>query len=211
MIMNKIPAANRITPKSVADAGAELSQNLVMSEKPVIGVLLGGDDPYYRIPSELADDLCDVLLDVDAQIALTTSRRTFIETDKALKLRLDGNPSCCFFVIANEGSPPNTVSGILGISDVVIVTEDSFSMVCEAASSGKKIAILNVVRKGKGNPKRECVYRMLVDRGFAKRADMSGLQELIIELLSDDEKPMFLDDAQVGSDGIRGLMLDIGC
>ena len=198
---------NRITPKSVAETGAELSQMLSLSEKPVIGVLLGGDDPYYRIPPDLAYGLCDALLDIDAQIALTSSRRTVAETDRALKLRLEGHPSCCHLVIANEVSPPNTVSGILGISDVVIVTEDSFSMVCEAGSSGKKVVILNVERKGKGNPKRERVYKMLVEQGFVKRADVSGLRDLITGLLGDDEKVKFLDDAQVAGDGIRKLFL----
>jgi hypothetical protein len=196
---------NRITPESVLSIGKELFKNLIISQKPVIGVLLGGDDPYYYIPANLANDLCDILLSLDVQIALTTSRRTSNETDKVLRSRLNDNPSCCLLVIANDESPPNTVSGILGISDVVIVTEDSFSMVCESASSGKKVIILNVMRKGKGNPKRERVYQMLADKGFVKRTNLDNLHKSIIYLLSDDKETMILNDAHIASDGIRKL------
>jgi mitochondrial fission protein ELM1 len=195
---------NRITPESISKAG--LAEKLNLSESHVIGVLLGGDDPYYQISSNLASDLCDVLLNVNAQVALTTSRRTNSATEEVLKSRLANNPSCCFLVIASEGSPPNTVSGILGISEVVIVTEDSFSMVCEAASSGKKLMILNVERKRKGNLKRERVYRLMVERGYARRANISDMKATLFDLLNDTEQPKVLNDAQLAADAIMRLL-----
>lgn len=197
---------NRITPQSIEKAGLELSQKLNLSEKPVIGVLLGGDDPYYQIMPDLASGLCDALFGSHAQIALTTSRRTNPKTDKIIKSRLLDNPLCSFLVIANEGSQPNTVSGILGISNIVIVTEDSFSMVCESASSGKNVVILNVEKKGKGNLKRERVYRLMVERSFAKRSELADLKKLIIRLLNDTNHPKSLNDAQIAADAIREML-----
>jgi len=198
---------NRVTPENVKKSGIELSEKIGLLKKPVIGVLFGGDDPYYNISADMSTELCDALLGIsDAQIAMTTSRRTNSGSEKAIKSRLSNNSSCPFLVIANEGSPPNTVSGILGISNVVIVTEDSFSMVCESASSGKKTIILNVQRKGKGNPKRERVYNMMVKEGYAERAYIFELKDILPRSLSNDNQQKYLDDSQISAKTIREMI-----
>lgn len=188
-----------------------MSETNDISEKQTIGILLGGDDPYYRIPADMASNLCDVLLDVsnqsNAQIAITTSRRTCDSAEEILKSKLKDDPFCCFFVSAKESNQGNVVQGILGISNITIVTEDSFSMVCEAASSGKRIIILNVDRKkDKPYARREKVYKLLVEQGYAKRSDLQNLKENLIDYMNDRSKPKVLNDADIAAKAIGQLL-----
>jgi uncharacterized protein len=201
---------NRITPESVEKAGTELSEEVSISGNGVIGVLLGGDDPYYRISPDMASGLCDVLSDIskqtDMRIALTTSRRTDPEAEKVIESALQDQPYCCLFVSARSGGQKNIVSGILGISDVTIVTEDSFSMVCESASSGKKIMILNVERKKGFHPKRERVYRLIVERGYARRTDLPDLKNKLLDFINDTSQTKALNDSQIAADALSKLI-----
>lgn len=202
---------NRITPERVKSSGIELSQSLKCNEKRVIGLLLGGEDPYYSIPPEMSSKLCDVLIEIckeaDFRIALTTSRRTDPKSEAVIKSAMNGNPVCCLLVLASEPLKENIVPGILGISDVVIVTEDSFSMVCEAASSGRRVVILETEHKKKGgHPKRRKVYKMLIELGYAKKAHISNLKEVVLDALNDTDNTKALDDAQVAADEIRKIL-----
>jgi len=200
---------NRITPESVEKAGTELSRQVSISGNGVIGVLLGGDDPYYRISNDMASRLCDILLDVckqvDARIALTTSRRTDPEAESVIESKLENNSYCCLFVSA-KSNRQGIVPGILGISDITIVTEDSFSMVCESASSGKKVMILNVERKKGVHTKREKVYRLIVERGYARRTDLPDLIIELLDYINDTSQPKALNDSQIAADAVYQLL-----
>lgn len=201
---------NRIALEHVETAGTALAERLGIDNQRVIGLLLGGDDGHYSIPADMVSSLCDVLLDVceqgEMRLALTTSRRTDPKSEDTIKSRMSGNPCCCFSILASEPQQENPVPGILGISDVVIVTEDSFSMVCEAASSGKKIIILEVNRQKHGDPKRQKVYQMLVDGKYARNSHMSNLKNMILDFAGDPSKPEALDDAQTAAHALRELI-----
>ncbi len=209
-IVMTLGVPNRITPGYVETAGSALAERLGIGDQRVIGLLLGGDDRHYIIPPDMASSLCDVLLDIceqnEMRLAITTSRRTDPESEVVVKSRMDGNPACCFSILAGEPQGENPVPGILGISDVVIVTEDSFSMVCEAASSGKKIIILEVKRRKRGDPKRQRVYRMLVDGKYARSVDVSSLKNVILDFTGDPSKSEVLDDAQIAADALHNLI-----
>lgn len=197
---------NRITPERVEVAGEKLRNQLGINKLHIVGLLLGGDDNHYTIPPEMASSLCDILLGLceenELHLALTTSRRTDTEAEEAIKSKTRGNSICCFSILAGEPQQESPVPGILGISDIVIVTEDSFSMVCEAASSGKKVIILKVNRKKNGDPKRQRIYQILNERGYAKDADLSNLEDVILDLADNPSKPRVLSDAQTAADAL---------
>jgi lauroyl/myristoyl acyltransferase/mitochondrial fission protein ELM1 len=202
---------NRITPEYVNQAGAHLVRELEIGERlRIIGLLLGGDDRHYSIPPGMVSALCDILLDVcqeiDFHIILTTSRRTAPESEHVIREKVLGNPLCCLAILASEPQQENPVPGILGVSQVTIVTEDSFSMVCEAASSGRKIIILEVERKKQGHLKRQKVYQLLTERGYTKTVDMSNLKSVIMDSIVATEIPRALDDAQTAADALRELI-----
>ncbi len=209
-VVMSLGVPNRITPEHVETAGNDLAEKLITTGQRVIGLLLGGDDRHYSIPPVMVSSLCDILLDIcresNARLALTTSRRTDPGSEDVIRSKIRDNPLCCFSVLVSEPQQENPVPGILGISDVTIVTEDSFSMVCEAASSGKKIVVLEVERKKQGHPKRQRVYQLLAQRGYTKEARISSLRNVVLDFASDPSKPKALDDAQTAADALRDLI-----
>jgi len=201
---------NRITPQYVRIEGERLTETLKIDRQHVIGLLLGGDDRHYSIPPNMVSLLCDVLLDIcreiDAHLALTTSRRTNPRSEDAIRSKMLDDPSCCFAILASEPQQGNPVPSILGISHVTIVTEDSFSMVCEAASSGRKVVILTVERRKRGDLARQRVYKLLTERGYARMADISNLKNVILDFVNDSSRLEILDDAQTAACALRNLI-----
>jgi mitochondrial fission protein ELM1 len=209
--VNTLGVPNRITPEYVNEAGAHLARKLGTDKQLyTIGLLLGGDDRHYSIPPGMVSKLCDILLDVcreiDARIILTTSRRTAPESEDVIREKVLGNPLCCFAILASEPQQENPVSGILGASQVTIVTEDSFSMVCEAASSGRKVIILEVERKKQGHLKRQKVYQLLTESGYTKTVDISNLKSILMDSIVKTGTPRALDDAQTAANALRELI-----
>jgi mitochondrial fission protein ELM1 len=155
----------------------------------------------------MASKICDVLLDIcqesNARLSITTSRRTHSDSEDVIRAKLLNNKLCCFLVIASEPQKESPVPGILGISDIVIVTEDSLSMVCEAASSGRKVVLLKVERKKRdGEPKREKVYQMLSKNGYVRKAQMQTLKNVVMDFINEASAPKVLDDAQTAANAM---------
>jgi len=69
---------------------------------------------------------------------VTTSRRTPDTIAAFLKEQVRYEPLCQQLVIANEHNPPGTVLGMMALAEILIVTEDSISMLSEAVGSSKK-------------------------------------------------------------------------
>ncbi|MBD3181213.1 hypothetical protein GF312_02905 [Candidatus Poribacteria bacterium] len=205
-IVMTIGVPNRVTPDKIKSAGDKFGE----IENKVIGLLLGGDDPYYYISPEFASSLCEILSSIcqlnDYRLVLTTSRRTNLQSEKTVALNIKDSPICLLCILASEPRDENPVPGMLGISDVVVVTEDSFSMVCEAASSGKKVIILEVDRKRKAHTRRQRVYDLLVKEGYARYADLSSLESVIMETINDNTQPKVLDDARTAADALRKII-----
>ena len=64
---------------------------------------------------------------------------------------------------------------ILAVSDLLIVSADSFSMVCEAASSGGKVIAIKLSHKTSRLPKRYEVYQYMEEHSII---DLCNLEEL---------------------------------
>jgi len=125
--------------------------NLSQDKARTIGVLLGGDTKNYKISIEavkiLISELKDISQILDLQILLTTSRRTPNSVENLIIESLGSLPKCKLLIIANENNIPEAVGGILGLSDIVIVSDDSISMVSEAASSGKYVIVVQTAKE----------------------------------------------------------------
>lgn len=132
-----------IEPKTLLEKGRELKDRFKLSERPKIGVLLGGNTKGYYFEKKDIDNLIDKLKKICSELNLglliTTSRRTPKEIEYLLKERLANFNNCELLIIANENNFPGAVEGILGLSVVVIVSAESVSMLSEAASSGRSV------------------------------------------------------------------------
>ena len=143
---------NRINPERL-EHFRPLSQKVSSSQRSKIGLLIGGNSPLHNMSKKVATRWIDFLIQLVKsrkwQVLLSTSRRTpkVIEEYIAdiIKDRNDDFP-INLFSHQTASSSQFKFEHILANSDLLLVTEDSFSMVCEACSSGKPVVILEVER-----------------------------------------------------------------
>lgn len=118
-----------------------------------LGVLIGGDSLHFKLSEELMVRVIDAILEIssqlNAELLLSTSRRTSSEIDNLVKERLAHFKLCKLLIIANENNIEGAVGGILGLSQVVIVSGESISMVSEATSSGKYVVVFKPESKSR--------------------------------------------------------------
>ncbi len=153
--------------------------------KRPIGFLIGGNSSLNFITPEMADGMLDGILSACSEYGLslltTTSRRTPSDTEEAVKRKLDGNPSSAYLLLASE-SDDNPVPGIIGLCEIVIVTEDSVSMVSEIISGGKYAIVVKVGRK-KNRMKFERLFQDLMDEQYITYTSIEELNRSIAEVL----------------------------
>ena len=77
----------------------------------------------------------------DAEVLVSTSRRTSTEVERLIRQGFADYKRCKLLVIANDNNIPEAVGGILGLSDIIVVSPESISMISEAASSGKHVVV----------------------------------------------------------------------
>lgn len=113
------------------------------SEVLTIGLLLGGDAKGFRLSEDFVKNIIGQLKKsveyLDAQILVTTSRRTSPEIEKIVKEEFRDYPKCKLLIIANENNFPFAFGGILGLSQIIVVSPESISMISEAISSKKYV------------------------------------------------------------------------
>jgi uncharacterized protein len=154
---------NRVTPEKLSAAAEEWRESFANLPKPRVAVLIGGTSKAYRLTPgrmrEIADDL-KALQKSGAGLMITTSRRTGSEQIKVLKevMRDTG-------AILWTGEGPNPYFGMLGLADAILVTADSTNMITEAATTGKPVHILALLR---GSMKFGRFHEALVDRGIVR-------------------------------------------
>ena len=204
---------NRVRPEKLEMQRKELQADLDLSNQRRVGILIGGEDRYDTITKTTAGRLVEVVHQFatrkDIQLLLTTSRRTPLPVENLISEQLSNTQRCPILVLAHgEESLTDPVGTIFALSDVIVVTEDSFSMVCEAASSGKRVIILEVDRKTRHRPKRDKVYSEIMRHASVKRSDVEDLEASLEAALADENPIQLLQDTQVAATAIRQLLED---
>lgn len=112
-----------------------------------IGVLLGGDTKDFVLEQEMISKLLEQLKhsaqELQARLLFTTSRRTSKKIEDLVEASLKDFKFCDFLVIANKNNLPFAVGGILGYSNIVLISGESISMVSEAINSGKYVVVFD--------------------------------------------------------------------
>ena len=216
-ICKTIGVPNQISPDKLDLRRRQLLENpdfigmhSNLSDQRRIGVLIGGEDRYDTISEQTATYLIKALQRIaaklDCQILLTTSRRTPMAVENLIGKRLSNPELCPILVLAHrKNSLAHPVEPIFALSDLIIVTEDSFSMVCEAASSGRRAIILEVDHKTRRRPKRRRVYPEIMRRTSVRWCNIKGLEEGIRQALADRTPVEPLQDTQIAAAAIRQL------
>jgi len=136
-------AVHRVTPERLSAEADKFRAQLAHLPRPLVAVLIGGNNKCYAITPDitrkLADDLISLARDFGAGLAVTPSRRTGAENEKVLREALADAPAVIW-----DGTGDNPYFGYLGLADAVVVTCDSVSMVSESASTGKPVYVVEL-------------------------------------------------------------------
>ncbi|KPK98387.1 MAG: hypothetical protein AMJ95_04390 [Omnitrophica WOR_2 bacterium SM23_72] len=118
-----------------------------VSERLFLGLLIGGDSKEFRLRAQIlrkvARSIKEASQKLDADILVTTSRRSSKDLEAVVKEEFKDEPRCKFLVIANENNIPGCLGGILGLSQIVVCSPESFSMISEAVSSKKYVFVFD--------------------------------------------------------------------
>lgn len=138
-VFQTLGAVHRVTPERLEEGAKRFGPALAGLKRPLVAVLIGGDNRVYRLSparlAELAEQLAGLQRD-GAGLAITLSRRSAAGAGAALRARLGSEG-----VYLWDGSGDNPYFGLLALADAIVVTADSVSMVSEAASTGKPVFI----------------------------------------------------------------------
>ncbi len=209
-ICKTIGVPTPISP-GILDATRErLKQELDLSDRPRIGILLGGTDRHETITTANTAELIEiceaVAEETNAQILVTTSRRTPPDVVVSLLPTLQHTDWCPLFVVPDTPSEiEDPYHAILALSDLLIVTADSFSMVCEASNSGHPVIVLMLSKEKAKLPKRHEVYRYMEEHGIVHRCRLDELKQQVITHLISRAPNASLQDTEIAVQAINSL------
>jgi mitochondrial fission protein ELM1 len=132
-----------ITPGRLAEAAAQFGPRLARLPRPLVAVLIGGDNKAYRLTPGLTRRLCVQLAALvknhGAGLAITPSRRTGAANEALLREKLGPLGAEIW-----DGSGENPYLGYLAAADAIVATSDSVNMVSEACSTGKPVYVFDL-------------------------------------------------------------------
>ncbi len=183
---------------------------LAQDRLKTIGVLLGGDTKGYKISCEavkiLISELKNIAESLDLQIMLTTSRRTPAESENLIKENLKNFPRCKLLIIANENNIPEAVGGILGLSDIIIASDDSISMVSEAATSGRYVIVVETAKESGSRNKHKRFLESLTKEEYIFLAKPNNIADAIRQILNNRPSIIKLEDRDTVASAIKKIL-----
>lgn len=188
---------NLISEAVMKDGAERIRRQAVLTDRKNIGLLLGGNAPGYDFSTGLLERIMDQversLEKLNMELLVTTSRRTPSDVEELLKRRLANHSRCRLLVIANENNIKNAVGGILDLSDIVLVSGESISMVSEAASSGKRTVVFDLDAK-RPSLKHKYAMKSLASKGFITHVPVDRLGEAIVDVQRSERQYKRLDN-----------------
>ena len=176
------------------------------------GMLIGGDTQGVKFDEaqirELMTQVKEAALHYNADILLTTSRRTPAAIEQIIAKELKNFERCSLCIIANQSNTPEAVGGILGLSDLVIVSGESISMVSEALSSGRHTIVFSPLGRYGEKPrdKYEDFVLKLSDQGYLMVTSVKDIKVKISQLLSRKIILKSLDDQSIIQSGLAAIV-----
>lgn len=162
LVLNSAP--NRITPQNLKTAAKNWAKRLQGYKKPV-AFIIGGSCRHLNFTeqkaTQMADDVTAWAKQKGASLWVTASRRTGVAQQKIIaeKLEKSGVPHFWW-----NGEGDNPYLAFLALSDAIIVTPDSFSMVTESCGAGKPVYVYGL--NSWGVKKFDVLYRKLESLGY---------------------------------------------
>ena len=145
-VVTTIGALHRVTPARLAAAAEQFRARYAALPRPLVAVLLGGDNRQYMLSdaaaTRLADRLAGLARETGAGLAITPSRRTGAMALAIIADRVRGlAPGSCDIW---NGSGDNPYFAMLALADAIVVTGDSVNMVSEACAAAKPVYVFDL-------------------------------------------------------------------
>lgn len=182
-VISTTGALHRITAPRLAREADRFRTRLQYLPRPLVAVLIGGDNRQYRMNRDCVDRLSEGLVKLavvhKAGLMVTPSRRTGAANEALIRKKLSGLPAEIW-----DGKGDNPYFAYLGLADIIVVTGDSVSMVSEACATGKPVYVFHLAG---GSKKFRCFHAGLQARGVT-RPFTGELSEWQYEPLDDMER-----------------------
>ncbi|MDO8536453.1 MAG: ELM1/GtrOC1 family putative glycosyltransferase [Candidatus Omnitrophota bacterium] len=203
-------APNLVDTKTMQEAAEKIKKHANIAKNDIVGLLIGGDNPEFTLTSDLLRKVLSETLEAirsnDAELLVTTSRRTSKAQESILKETLKGEAGCKLLVIANEDNPDGTLAGILALCKVVVVSGESISMVSEAVASGKSVVVFELENNSKGSTKHGRMLSSLADEGYVTLSKADRLSLAIKGAIGSSSRAKSIDDTDKIYEAMRALI-----
>jgi mitochondrial fission protein ELM1 len=164
-------ALHRVTEQRLAEARDEWRGRLC-ADGPVLGVLVGGDNGGYRLTEAVTRQLIRIVERARREhgfsAAVTPSRRT---DDAARAMLTKGVTNAGLGTFWDEKGE-NPYFGILALSDRLIVTAESISMISEALATGRPVHVLSLEGRAR---RHDAFLTRVVSQGLVSPIDGDDL------------------------------------
>ncbi len=157
-------ALHPITQARLAAARDEWKASLKRDDRPLLGVLVGGNNSSYRLTAAVTERLARILRTARTghgmTAVVTPSRRTGESAKRILAQALESGALGTMWDEAGR----NPYVGILALADRLIVTGESISMISEALATGSPVHVLRLEGNGRRHDRflREIINARLV-------------------------------------------------
>ena len=153
VLQNAMPL-HRVTEERLAEAATALRPRVAHLPGPYTGIILGGNSGPYTLGPEAAACIAQHanrrVRETNGALLISTSARTSQRALQALQRHIDV-PHYLYHWQPDDSDNP--YFGILGLSEELIVTADSISMLGEACATGKPVYMAEL--GGYGYPMRD--------------------------------------------------------
>ena len=160
-------ALHRVTPERLAAEAERWRDRLADLPRPFAAVLLGGNNGRYRLGAaegaKLAGQLVAMMKRDNAGVMVTPSRRTDPAVTAAIAAAIEplGGRVWNF-------TGENPYFGMLALADLIVVTQDSVSMISEAAATATPVLIAGLP----GRSRRQGLFlRTMLDESRVRMFD----------------------------------------
>ena len=209
-------APNLVAPEYLREQSEALLNrysHLKDNHKPKIGLLIGGDAKTVYLAERqiklLIRQIKEVLGEVGMDILIATSRRTPGHIEHLLHREFKKHPSCPLLILANQENVSEAVGGILGLSDMIIVSGDSISMVSEAACSGKNTIVFLPETRAKilkGSNKCKAFVERLHSQGFVLSSKIQNIGQSIYDIAKGKIQTKQINDNEIIFEAVRKVI-----
>lgn len=134
-------ALHRVSEQRLAAEAEAWRDRLEPYRRPLVAVLLGGNNGRYRldtaVAARLAADLAAMIRTDQVGVVVTPSRRTDPAVTAILRQALEPLGAWVW-----DFSGENPYFGMLALADMILVTQDSVSMISEAAATAAPVMVI---------------------------------------------------------------------